>query len=420
MVLLNNITAFAPDEENYISVFKNLYRSDFTLYGYLGWPDGSINAIRVIYFPAKILETIGFSDFFAVRFLSLFYTLISLYLLLRSTDKIRILGKPARLWILIAYCIPSFFLWTTLGIRESFIFVSIVGVFYTLSITSNSKFLIRFFCIVLFSTFLMVSKLYLYGLLLLALILAVLSLFLFKRSLKTVNLKLLAGILVPLILLPTMSSNLLMSAKGTLEIKLEVEPPGESPGESPVESFSSTSQTLQDLNQQIGNNSLLLWISKETGLAKYLNEKSEYSRSQLDSTESRRDFIQRQTKPANLKDPISVMASSVNFLFVPTPFIDNGSLFLNLQSYESFAWYVFYFLLLSLLFGLARNKYVLNIQALILAYFTLGFIIMSALIEVNDGTSVRHRAVLLICISAMLMTFREKESRSHGKQASFN
>jgi hypothetical protein len=45
---------------------------------------------------------------------------------------------------------------------------------------------------------------------------------------------------------------------------------------------------------------------------------------------------------------------------------------------------------------------------------------MSALIEVNDGTSVRHRAVLLICISAMLMTFREKESRSHGKQASFD
>lgn len=110
MVLLNNVTAFAPDEENYISVFKNLYRSDFTLYGYLGWPDGSINAIRVIYFPAKILETIGFSDFFAVRFLSLFYTLISLYLLLRSTNKIRILGKPARLWILSAYCIPSFFL----------------------------------------------------------------------------------------------------------------------------------------------------------------------------------------------------------------------------------------------------------------------------------------------------------------------
>lgn len=108
MVLLNNVTAFAPDEENYISVFKNLYKNDFTLYGYLGWPDGSVNAIRVIYFPAKILVTIGFSDFFAVRFLSLIYTIISLYLLLRSTDEIRILGKPARLWILFAYSIPSF------------------------------------------------------------------------------------------------------------------------------------------------------------------------------------------------------------------------------------------------------------------------------------------------------------------------
>jgi hypothetical protein len=45
-------------------------------------------------------------------------------------------------------------------------------------------------------------------------------------------------------------------------------------------------------------------------------------------------------------------------------------------------------------------------------YFTLGFILLSALVETNDGTSVRHRSVLLIGILIMLATFRPKNGKT--------
>ena len=94
---------------------------------------------------------------------------------------------------------------------------------------------------------------------------------------------------------------------------------------------------------------------------------------------------------------------------MPTPFVDNGSFFLNAQSYESFAWYFYYLILILLLIGLTRRRYVLNLVTLSSTLFSLGFIAMSALIEINDGTSVRHRAVLLIGILVMLATFQRKQ-----------
>jgi hypothetical protein len=117
---------------------------------------------------------------------------------------------------------------------------------------------------------------------------------------------------------------------------------------------------------------------------------------------------------ATLRDPISIVKGAFNFLFVPTPFMDNGSFFLNAQSYESFAWYLYYILLLLMIVGLLRGKYVLNFQSLTATYFSLGFIIQSALVEINDGTSVRHRSVLLIGIVIMLAIFSQKKSKNYS------
>jgi len=48
IIIFDKVTAFAPDEANYIGVFSNLYRLNFSLDGYLGWQEGSINALRII------------------------------------------------------------------------------------------------------------------------------------------------------------------------------------------------------------------------------------------------------------------------------------------------------------------------------------------------------------------------------------
>jgi peptidoglycan/LPS O-acetylase OafA/YrhL len=168
---------------------------------------------------------------------------------------------------------------------------------------------------------------------------------------------------------------------------------------------------LHEFSEQLERNQFLSWFSVATGLDRVLREKVESSLSPAGSQEQTRNFDQLQTQPATLRDPLSLLRGSFNFLFVPLPFTDNGSLFLNIQSFESFFWYIYYILLLVLVFGLMRGKYFVTVQTLTATLFVLGFILMSALVEINDGTSVRHRAVLLMGILVMLATFRSKETR---------
>jgi hypothetical protein len=119
-----------------------------------------------------------------------------------------------------------------------------------------------------------------------------------------------------------------------------------------------------------------------------------------------------------LRDPTSLLVGAYNFLFVPVPFIDNGSFFLNAQSYESFVWYFYYLILLLLIIGLIRDLYSVNLAIASSALFTFGLIILSALVEINDGTSVRHRSVLLIGILVMIATYRSKETSRLQDQVS--
>jgi hypothetical protein len=168
-------------------------------------------------------------------------------------------------------------------------------------------------------------------------------------------------------------------------------------------------QTLIELNRQLNKNPILYRLTTITGAQSFLERRLEESYLQLSSKELSKKMTQRQTQPASLRDPPSILVGVYNFLFVPTPFVDNGSFFLNAQSYESFLWYFYYLILIILLVGLIRGHYVLNIVTLSLSLFSIGFIAMSALIEINDGTSVRHRAVFLIGILIMLATFQRRQ-----------
>jgi peptidoglycan/LPS O-acetylase OafA/YrhL len=173
-----------------------------------------------------------------------------------------------------------------------------------------------------------------------------------------------------------------------------------------------------NLNQQFNKNPLLSWLASTTGIQSILDKRVDASYLPAGSTEQSENTTQLQTQPASLRNPLSLLVGVCNFLFVPTPFVDNGSFFLNAQSYESFAWYFYYLILILLLIGLIRRRYVLNLVTLSSTLFSLGFIAMSALIEINDGTSVRHRAVLLIGILVMLATFQRKQPDHPEHQSS--
>ncbi len=168
-------------------------------------------------------------------------------------------------------------------------------------------------------------------------------------------------------------------------------------------------QTLQELNDQLDSNPILSWIAFVTGIQGIIKQKAEVSYSFADSQELSKKFIQLQREPASVKDPLSLIVGMNYFLLTPAPFMDNGSFFLNVQSYESFIWHIYYLIFIILLVGVIRGRYSLNLVTLTSTLFCLGFMAISALIETNDGTSVRHRVVLLVGILLMLATFQRRK-----------
>jgi hypothetical protein len=421
LFLLDKVTAFAPDEKGYVSIFSNLYRSDFTLVGYLGWPESSINLLRLVYLPAKVLETVGFSDFFSVRLLAVFYSMLTLFLLSKLSTNIQILGRSSKFWIVAAFFIPSYFLWTSLGLREGFLFFGLVGTFYCIKVNTSNQRKSNIYLIIPCATLMLITKSYLYSLLILAILAAVITISFVTKKLDLGSFKLLTLCLIPCLVFPSISEKIAITASSVIENKLEdttQSGTGTGTGTSTGTSTGTGTkvffrgQTLHDLNNQLNNNPYLAWISRITGIDELIDLKSKNSYLPVDSTELSSNLIQLQAQPATFRDPISILKGVFNFLFVPLPFIDNGSFFLNIQSYESFAWYVYYLLFTTLCVRLFRGRYELNMQSLVAAYFTLGFIFLSAMVETNDGTSVRHRSVLLIGILIMLATFREKSIKS--------
>ena len=401
IVIFDKVTAFASDEDIYIGVFNNLYTSDFSLDGGSVWQTGSINALRVIYLPAKLLEVIGFSDFYSVRSLSVFYSMLSLNLLLRMASEVKILRLPIRFWLSAGYLIPSIFIWSSLGLRESFIFFSFIAIFYLLVNPRNLPFGVQFLLLVSASTFLLVSKVYLFGLLLICLLTSIVAISIRKRRIEGKTPKLIWAFLIPLILLPTTSTNLVTKATLTLESKLY--------SNTPRPTTIVGGQTLVEFNRQLDKNPILSWLTTISGAKSYLDRRLEAAYLPPGSKELSKKIAQRKTQPASLQDPISLLVGAYNFLFVPMPFVDNGSFFLNAQSYESFLWYFYYLILIILLVDLICRRNVLNLVTLSSSLFSMGFIAMSTLIEINDGTSVRHRAVLLMCILVILATYRREE-----------
>ena len=111
---------------------------------------------------------------------------------------------------------------------------------------------------------------------------------------------------------------------------------------------------------------------------------------------------------AGLKHPGQIVRASLNFLFAPVIFKDNGSLFLNIQSVETPIWLFLYGILIIGLYMILRLRRNLDYASLVATLFIFEFIIVSALTEVNVGTAVRHRSLILIPILVIWLA-RKKE-----------
>jgi uncharacterized membrane protein YhaH (DUF805 family) len=117
-------------------------------------------------------------------------------------------------------------------------------------------------------------------------------------------------------------------------------------------------------------------------------------------------------KQAGLKHPGQMITSSLRFLFVPIIFVDNGSLFLNIQSIETPLWLFIYGLFFIGLFQLIRRRHDLDYAVMMATLFAFEFVAISALTEINVGTALRHRSLLLIPILVIWIARKKTELKT--------
>ena len=88
--------------------------------------------------------------------------------------------------------------------------------------------------------------------------------------------------------------------------------------------------------------------------------------------------------------------------------MDNGSLFLNIQSIETPIWLFIYGLFFVGLYQIIRRRRELDYAVMMATIFAFEFVAISALTEINVGTALRHRSLLLIPILVIWVARKKK------------
>ena len=114
--------------------------------------------------------------------------------------------------------------------------------------------------------------------------------------------------------------------------------------------------------------------------------------------------------PGQIDNPFSMAWPAFVFLFGPFPFIGDPGLAAAVASYESPLWWLLYMALAFQFFRFRRSRLFKDPTLILSVIFTLGFIAFSALVEVNLGTSFRHRSVLLVPIIFMFLRLRQRSA----------
>jgi len=418
LALFHNITAFAPDETNYLSIFKILYRSDFSMLNLAGWPPGSENVVRILYFPAKILNLVGVSELLSIRIQAVGYTISAALMLYIMASDTSFLGFSSRKWITFSLLIPSVFLWGSLGLRENLIQFFLVGSIYTITNflrTNSKKYLV---VLMLLSIGLYITKGYLFIILFLSIIMACVFLTIKSRKVELGYYLIVISLLIPLALFPSITKSNFESARYFTSVATQSSIETNLPGEVVINSFDefkATGQTSQDLLLQIKNNPIFFFLASKIGLFNALKRTSEIPPGASNEEAIERHDARMNFKAAKVGEPLGVLFGSGRFLFTPIPFVDSGSFFLNILAVESFAWYAIYLFYILLIGKLIFRGREIGFPLVSLIFFTIFFVVISALIEVNTGTSIRHRSILLFCILITIGSARVHEGKHANK-----
>jgi len=427
-ILLGNITAFAPDENLYNDIFSRMYSADFTS-DVLGFTGAWEPWLRLLYLPAKLLTYLGLSDLLAVRFLSIGCSALATFLLIKVAKDNGRDDRMFRAAIIAISFIPTVFLWSSIGLRESFLFLEISAILYFLSRVKDEIDVRNLLGLALSVYSLSMTKNYIFILFLFAFVLTLLVFSFIKRKRHVTHILILSIAVTPLAFNPELVPAITSYFKSQVT-KVDSVENGDINNDGNCDEFEPCSN--DNLNGKVDQaeyvatggmtvhallgelerdpNTIVARLAIDLGITAKLEG---ISKSAI-VVATDKSVIENQKKlslqQAGLTKPLQVLESSAKFLLIPFIFIDNGSLFLNIQSIETPIWLFVYGLFFVGLYQLIRSRRELDYAVMMATLFALEFVAISALTEVNVGTALRHRSLLLIPILVIWVARKKKPS----------
>ena len=403
MIILGNFTGFALDEYGYAEVLKYLYEENQSTDNFSVWVNSDILFLQILYSPAKVFILFGVSEVISIRLLSIILTTLTLAILLRNLDTNKCQYTLSRSVIILSFFIPSFFLWTTLGLREGFIILWLTLIFIYSFKFKQTQNLVLLIPIVIGIFGLMQTKLYLFVLTIVSFTIAFFVYSLVVRNITLIRILLMVAILSPLVFQPSISKQIYSVASDTLnriyEVNITSENKSYIPGTTSYQTEGTTSYQFNVFFKNSENQSLIIKFLERINFDDYLASVSPQSSVHALLKISRPSF----------NEPLAIIWSAVKYLILPLPFIENGSLFLNVVSYEMFIWFILYLFIgwqiLSFRPQANENYFVL----LIIIVFLFTFLLFSSLFEINLGTIVRHRVILLLVILNLVVVLQNSK-----------
>ena len=410
-ISLGRLFAFAPDEQGYLYTFNTVYTLPVSTDAQSGsgWITAPTVFLWIAYLPAKILNLAGVPDYLSIRLLSIAITSISLFLLLRMNQNMQKLrGIPEKV-IFFSFFIPSVFLWTSTGLREAFLIFEItlflVGLNY-LFLRKNKQ---AIFLLFVGSYGLLSSKPYLWILLMMSLIVFLVTHLILRTHKKRILRLVAAGFIAPLILFAGTTSQYALSflfGTSTTEVGArcgdsisQIEDSGESltfNGDYTLialrfhlvenqDSILTKFFVLLNLDKKVES----LWSEKlQSGVITKSSEPIG-----CNNTYSLNGGT---LKPGVITQPWTMLWPAFVFLAGPFPLIGEPGIAATIASFESPLWWLFYALVINQFYKFRRSNLFRDPAIIFTLIFLAGEIAFSSLVEVNLGTSFRHRSILLV------------------------
>lgn len=414
--LIGSCTALAPDEGGYFQLFQYINKTQ-KIRPTLHWAGTPEWVLQIFFTPAKIFAFLGLGEFQAFRLQSILLAVASTLIVLFSLKNLSFYERFQSLdvknrralgiFLALACLMPTNIIWTTLGLREPFIYFSLAMTLFSFSdyMRSKSKYSLWLIVFVLGLIILGYTKFYLYVIVLLSILI---SLIVLKSQLRS---KLIIVILLTLCTLPIFSKQINEVSRPTIRfsnvhLTLDLIP-----------DFNSPKLPSMTYNQLLGcrkaetagpllRASIFFadtFLPKRVETANSQNAIDEPSATALRNDENLRGELNLLNLPIGL----------LGFLLFPFSILDSG-LFGLLGLFEAILWLPLYALFGTQIWRSRKEIRQNPILAASLSFISI-FVVFSALSEVNFGTSLRHRSVLLApMVLAALSIWRNRPSRDNS------